>query len=88
MTYHILTEPTSTSIPRKVLMRSVAQTRRRNAGKSTEYVNEDPAVESFTLSLADATAVPSLPTPDLPLLVPGDRISSGTVDDDHDDQVQ
>ena len=74
-------------------MRSVIKTRRRNIGQASEYVNNDPAMESFTLSLEESNALSEQlpapqPSPDLPLLVPGDRISSGTeVDQDQEQQA-
>ena len=58
-THCILTEPDKCSISGKVLMRSVVKTRRRDIGKSTEHVNNDPDMESFTLSLAESQSVNS-----------------------------
>ena len=51
MAYYILTEPESSRIKRQVLMRSVVKSRRKNIRKSAEYINDDPEMESFTLSL-------------------------------------
>ena len=88
-THCILTEPDKSSIPRKVLMRSVVKTRRRDIGLSTEHVNEDPDMESFTLSLAESQSVNSQHQKftDVPLLVAGDRVSLRGNDQDQDQQA-
>jgi len=89
MTYYILTEPDSPKVERQVLMRSVIRTRRKNIGEETEYVNDNPEMESFTLSLSESLALPqdgdsSEPVfGDLQLLVPGEKIGDGD-----DDQLQ
>ena len=81
MTYFILTEPDEPNVRRQVLMRSVVKTRRKNIGTSSEYVNENPDMESFTLSIADKLKnnkqVLEHDSPETPLLVPGEKISEG-----------
>ena len=70
-------------------MQSVVKTRRRNIGKSTEHVNDDPDMESFTSSLAESQSINSQNQEftDVPLLVAGDRISSAGNDQDQDQQA-
>ena len=70
-------------------MRSVVKTRTRDIGKSTECVNDDPDVESFTLSLAELQSINSQNQEftDVPLLVAGDRVSSAGNDQDQDQQA-
>jgi hypothetical protein len=78
MTYYILTEPENKRIRRQVLMRSVIRSRRKNIGQATEYVNENPDMESFTLSLSEHQAAfnPTSPSLEVPLLVAGEKISA------------
>lgn len=82
MTYFILTEPDSPKEKRQVLMRSVIRTRRKNIGQDDEYVNDNPSMESFTISLSEALALKgetdATEFEDLPLLVAGERIGTGT----------
>ena len=78
MTYYILTEPDLPKAKRQVLMRSVIKTRRQNIGTTAEYVNSNPATESFTLSLSETatnTAQHTQPDPEVPLLIPGEKIA-------------
>ena len=93
MTYFILTEPDESNVRRQVLMRSVVKTRRKNIGTSSEYVNENPDMESFTLSIADKLKnnkqVLEHDSTEVPLLVPGEKISEGNNPDiNTDDEVQ
>ena len=79
MTYYILTEPDNPKEKRQVLMRSVIKSRRKDIGTETEYVNENPDMESFTLSLAenDITVQESGSEHlEVPLLVPGEKLSN------------
>ena len=83
MTYFVLTKPDSPTIKRQVLMRSVVKSRRKDIGQQSEYVNDNPDMESFTLSLSESIAVAEqedAPSHDgeVPLLVPGEKISDGT----------
>ena len=80
MTYYILTEPDDPKIKRQVLMRSVIKSRRKNIGENSEYVNENPSMETFTSSLSQARAIQGASPSDevvyeeTPLLVPGEKI--------------
>ena len=81
MTYYVLTEPDSAKTRRQVLMRSVIKTRRKNIGQHGEHVNNNPDMESFTLSLSESLAITGQEEPctsnEVPLLVSGEKISDG-----------
>ena len=87
MTYYILTEPTSTKVKRQVLMRSIVKTRRKHVGKTTEYVNDDSSMESFTLSLSESTRnqQDAKSTEEVPLLLPGEKIADPFDNSNNDD---
>jgi hypothetical protein len=79
MTYYILTEPDDLQKRRQVLMRSVIKSRRKNVGTETEYVNDNPSMESFTLSLAESASIEHSSissSTEIPLLIPGEKIGS------------
>ena len=73
MTYYIITEPDDPKVRRQILMRSVLKTRRKNIGTQSEYVNENPDMETFTLSLSDLP-IDTSQSIETPLLVPGEKI--------------
>ena len=79
MTYYVLTEPDDPALKRQVLMRSVIKSRRKDIGTTSEYVNDNPDMESFTVSLSEAITneaqTTSFSSEDVPLLVPGEKIS-------------
>ena len=81
MTYYILTEPENKHTKRQVLMRSVVKTRRKNIGLHTEYVNDTPEMESFTLSLEEVNSnlEQITSTPEVPLLLPGEKIAEASI---------
>ena len=74
-TYYILTEPDKGR--RQVLMRSVVKTRRKHIGMTTEYVNNNPNMESFTMSLEEATRTSTEfeTTTEVPIILPGEKIA-------------
>ena len=80
-TYYVLTEPEDTKTKRQVLMRSVVKTRRKDVGKQSECVNNNPDMESFTLSLTETLAISGQEDPctstEVPLLVSGEKIGDG-----------
>ena len=88
MTYYVLTEPTSTKVKRQVLMRSVVKTRRKHIGKTTEYVNDDSSMENFTLSLSESMRNQQdiRSTEDVPLLLPGEKLSDPFNNNKNDDE--
>ena len=100
MTYYVLTEPDDPKAKRQVLMRSVVKSRRKDIGTTSEYVNDNPDMESFTISLSESLANvdqhETFESTEVPLLVPGEKISeaadlnttnSGELDiSNHDEQ--
>ena len=77
MMYYILTKPDDPKVRRQVLMRSVVKTRRKNIGTSSEYVNENPDMESFTLCITDKLKnnkqILEHDSPEAPLFIPGEK---------------
>ena len=76
-------------------MRSVVKSRRKNIGQSDEYVNDDPELESFTLSLERHQQnikylVKS--SEEVPILLPGEKIANSIVptegNDDRNDDTE
>jgi hypothetical protein len=50
LTYYIETEKEKGEGPKRVLIRSIIRTRRKNIGKDTEYTKDDPEYSVFFLS--------------------------------------
>ena len=78
-TYFILTEPDDPKASRQLLMRSVIKSRRKQIGTPTEYVNDNPHMDSFTLTLSQATSASAhiedeLVHEDTPLLISGEKL--------------
>ena len=57
-------------------MRSVIKTRRKHVGKPDEHVNDNPDMESFTLSLSDVTNNQSHPSSGTPSLGSGETVET------------
>ena len=61
-------------------MSSVVKSRRKDFGTTSEYVNDNPYMESFTLSLSESLANvdqhKNFDCADKPLLVPGEKLSN------------
>ena len=81
-------EHQSNRIKQQVLMRSVVKSRRKNIGQSNEYVNDDPELESFTLSLERhqhniKDLVKS--SEEVPILLPGEKIANSIVSSEEND---
>ena len=68
-------------------MRSIVKTRRKHVGKTTEYVNDDSSMESFTLSLSESTRnqQDAKSTEEVPLLLPGEKIADPFDNSNNDD---
>ena len=75
-TYHIITETDNPSAKRQVIMRSVIKTRRKHVGKPDEHVNDNPDMESFTLSLSDITNNNPHPSSGTPSLGSGEMVET------------
>ena len=80
MTYYVLTKPNDPTVKRQLLMRSVVKSRRKDIRTTSEYVNNNPDMESFTLSLSQSlTNVDqhkNFDSAEVPLIVPGEKISN------------
>ena len=74
-TYYILTEPDKGC--RQILIQSVYKTRRKHIGTTTEYVNNNPNMESLTMYLEKATRTASEfeSTTEVPTILPGEKIA-------------
>ena len=90
MTYYVLTEPDSTKQKKQILMRSVVKTRRKNIGQVSEYINDNPDMESFTLSLSESirNAQDIESSEKVPLLQPGEKIADAFANIGNDDDIQ
>ena len=75
-TYHIITETDNPSAKRQVIMRSVIKTWCKNVGKPDKYVNDNPNMESFTLSLSDVTDTQSPLLSGTPSLGSGETVET------------
>ena len=75
-THCIVTKTDNPSAKRQVIMRSVIKTRRKHVGKPDEHVNDNPDMESFTLSLSDVTNNQMHPSSGAPSLGSGEMVET------------
>jgi hypothetical protein len=89
MTYYILTEPELAKTKRQILMRSVIKTRRKNIGATDEYINDNPDMEKFTLSLTEATRNRNdiKSSDEVPILIPGEKIANAYSNRNDDEEL-